>query len=94
MPTENLTTHTLTKFSVDRINPLIDPDDPVETMGRVAAVLTLLHDHLEERQHDDGPARPGYLLTLQCATAALDLALDIGRDDGTLPSLEMAAQAP
>ena len=81
------TTHTITHLSIEGINPLVDPNDPVETMGRVAAVLTLLHDTLEERELE-GPIPPGYLLTLQCATAALELPLDIGRPDGTLPPLE------
>ncbi|GAB6040769.1 hypothetical protein [Endothiovibrio diazotrophicus] len=87
MPTKEHTTHPISRLSIDGINPLVDPDDPVETMGRVAAVLTMLHDALEE-QDLEGPLPPGYLLTLQCATAALELPLDIGRDDGTLPQLE------
>ncbi|GAB6040385.1 hypothetical protein JCM17961_10590 [Endothiovibrio diazotrophicus] len=78
---------TVSQLSVGGINPLVDPDDPVETMGRVAAVLTLLHDALEDRELE-GPIPPGYLLTLRCATAALELPLDIGRDDGTLPPVE------
>lgn len=88
MATEKHTTRTLTELTVDRINPMVDPTDPVETMARVATVLELLRENLEEIPRRE-PTPPGYPLILHCATVALDLAMEIGRNDGTLPALQL-----
>lgn len=86
MTTPQGTTRSPIRMTADRINPLVDPESPVVTMARVAMVLNAMKEVLEpatERAELDW----GFVLILECAVAALELAGEIGFPDGSLPEL-------